>query len=196
MLCLLFDVCHQVGRWAGAEQTTWSCTWTKPKDCCWLQEKQFCHTICTSKTAVQVVRSTKFPGDFVDITDDLTWFVNTISLDRKTAMFVLTTLEEENPPNPLFLTSFYRSTLESIWPATSLWGIVAAILQTGVCWELLSPPFQKLPHSVAFPEPETSRTTPLTLTLTTVFSPSRLWEAFLHHVWVQHVFSQVNKLLN
>ena len=65
-----------------------------------------------NNTVVEVVSSTKFLG--VHITDNLNWSVNTASLARRAQrhMYFLRKMRAHLPP-PI-LTTFYRSTIESI----------------------------------------------------------------------------------
>ncbi|KAI3366460.1 hypothetical protein L3Q82_000594 [Scortum barcoo] len=66
-----------------------------------------------NNSAVEVVSSTKFLG--VHITDDLTWSVNSASLVKKAQqrLHFLRRMKRAHLPPPI-LTTFYRSTVESI----------------------------------------------------------------------------------
>ncbi|XP_027131739.1 uncharacterized protein LOC113744876 [Larimichthys crocea] len=66
-----------------------------------------------NNTAVEVVSSTKFLG--VHITDNLTWSMNTASLVKRAQqrMYFLRKMRRAHLPPPI-LTTFYRSTIESI----------------------------------------------------------------------------------
>ncbi|KAF7643942.1 hypothetical protein LDENG_00230570, partial [Lucifuga dentata] len=77
-------------------------------------KKQPSHTpLHINNSAVEVVESTKFLG--VHITDTLTWTKNTGSLVKKAQqrLHFLRRMRRSHLPPPI-LTTFYRSTIESI----------------------------------------------------------------------------------
>uniref|UniRef100_A0A4W6DNS9 Reverse transcriptase domain-containing protein n=1 Tax=Lates calcarifer TaxID=8187 RepID=A0A4W6DNS9_LATCA len=78
------------------------------------RENQPSHApLLINNKTVEVVSSTKFLG--VHITDDLTWSVNTASLVKRAQqrMYFLRRMRRAHLPPPI-LTTFYRSTIESI----------------------------------------------------------------------------------